>query len=69
MTPQQRRQKEAAEPRLAYTVEEIDQLRARLSETRQVLQHLRKEARRVADEIGKRGLVDLADDLRLAAKV
>jgi hypothetical protein len=47
MTPQQRRQKEAAEPRLGYTIEEIDRLRAALSETRQDLQRLRKANKRL----------------------
>lgn len=46
MTPQQRRQKEAAQPRLAYTIEEVDQLRSQLSEARQEVQRLRKVTKR-----------------------
>jgi hypothetical protein len=60
--------KNRAEPRLAYTINEIDKLRAELSAIRQSRQRLVKAMNHAADEIGKRGLIDLADDLRIAAK-
>jgi len=47
MRVQQRRQKEAAEPRDAWTIEEVDRLRALLSETRQDRQRLQKENKRL----------------------
>jgi hypothetical protein len=68
MTVRQRRQREAAAPRDADLIEQLDVLQIKLTEALQSRNYLRKTARRVADEIGKRGLVDLADDLRLAAR-
>jgi hypothetical protein len=68
MTVRQRRQREAAAPRDADLIEQLDVLQIKLTEALQSRNSLRKTARRVADEIGKRGLVDLADDLRLAAR-
>ncbi len=64
-----KRQKEVAAPRDVELLEDIEALQANLTEARQTLQYLRRTAKRVADELGKRGLVDLADELRLAARV
>ena len=39
------REREAREPRLGYTIAEIDRLNAELSEARQEIQRLRKQLR------------------------
>ncbi len=68
MIPQRRKQIEASLPRDCELIDDLKTAREALSLERQQRQYMMREMKRVADELGKRGLIDLADDLRLAAR-
>lgn len=68
MNTQRRKQIESSEPRDCELIDDLKVSREALSLERQKRQHMAREMKRVADELGKRGLLDLADDLRLAAR-